>query len=532
MNKQTSFALKSVLSLLVVAAAQLIISFDARAQTTYQKRLAVHHVGAFTPTSLVYSGMYNGNAIVVTSSDVITFNPSTAAVVGKSTFSVAGHYFHVASVYQQGRILYCAATDADSVQEVGCLLKYDLATNAILWQKKFYLPGKVGVFKAITGDNDTGIFVAGTVYDTATGKNDILLIKASTAGNIIWTRKAGIDTLDEVPSSICFNSESEIYVSGTSYLMADGHTVILRYDNLGNLLNAKATSNSGTGSRPSTVFSGMANGKLYTVDKTYIGPSDAGPAIIRVFDSSFNLLSSLAKSGLSPENIFVDDTHLLVSGPAPITSGRPGFRTMRFDTGLNLLGARYFDKIPTSSIVASATCFIDSANQSFHFFKDGGNDTFYVVKADSTEYVGCLDTVFTPGTPVVSSTVAPYPVVSDTFSVMPIGMAISQYDATITTLNVCPFPEMIPPINLEVSISLFPNPCQDAFTITTSWLDFTNAVVTVRLSSADGKIVQTNSGRFDSVGKLKVTTNGLPPGLYFCEVANERGLARAKVVVW
>ncbi len=101
--------------------------------------------------------------------------------------------------------------------------------------------------------------------------------------------------------------------------------------------------------------------------------------------------------------------------------------------------------------------------------------------------------------------------------------------------------EMSPPlppikvgsVSIETEeITLSPNPCHDVFTIQSTSVPFRNAAVTVRLVTVDGKTVQTSAGTFDTGGKLKVSVSGLPAGMYFCEVGNEKGVARGKVVVY
>ncbi len=81
-------------------------------------------------------------------------------------------------------------------------------------------------------------------------------------------------------------------------------------------------------------------------------------------------------------------------------------------------------------------------------------------------------------------------------------------------------------------ITLSPNPCHDAFIISSSDVPFRNADVNVKLVTVDGKVAMTTKGTFDTAGKLRVNVSGMAPGVYFCEVANEKGVARGKVVVY
>jgi hypothetical protein len=81
-------------------------------------------------------------------------------------------------------------------------------------------------------------------------------------------------------------------------------------------------------------------------------------------------------------------------------------------------------------------------------------------------------------------------------------------------------------------VTISPNPAHGSFTVNTTGLSFRNAAVSVRLLTIDGKTVLNSGGTFDNSGKLRVNTDGLAPGFYICEVSNEKGTAKSRVVIY
>jgi photosystem II stability/assembly factor-like uncharacterized protein len=81
-------------------------------------------------------------------------------------------------------------------------------------------------------------------------------------------------------------------------------------------------------------------------------------------------------------------------------------------------------------------------------------------------------------------------------------------------------------------ISVAPNPAHGSFRINTPSPALRDGTVAVSLINAAGKTILRNTGEFDIHGNMKVDIKQLPAGFYICEVSNERGVARNKLVVY
>ena len=126
----------------------------------------------------------------------------------------------------------------------------------------------------------------------------------------------------------------------------------------------------------------LLNNKLVVVNNTIVGPGDQGPFLLRTMDSNLVTLNSQVYSGLKANSIYALNNKLLISGPAPVSNGYIGERSMRVDTNFNVVASRHFNKMTSFSIASSNACFLTTTNQSMHAFKAGGNDSLFIIKAD------------------------------------------------------------------------------------------------------------------------------------------------------
>jgi hypothetical protein len=183
-----------------------------------------------------------------------------------------------------------------------------------------------------------------------------------------------------------------------------------------------------------------------------------------VLDSALNTSSSDIIGGLSVSQMYSNDSNLLLTGSADVYAGHIGFKTVRLDTNLNVTGSRYFNKINTWSSASSASCFINSNGESFHFFYPG-NDTVFVIKADSQEMVYCNDTLFTPGHVSLSYNYVPYALVCDSISVSLTDLYAEVGNFNLTSINLCDHSSGIMDQNGVDHVVIYPNPALNKITI-------------------------------------------------------------------
>jgi photosystem II stability/assembly factor-like uncharacterized protein len=82
------------------------------------------------------------------------------------------------------------------------------------------------------------------------------------------------------------------------------------------------------------------------------------------------------------------------------------------------------------------------------------------------------------------------------------------------------------------TITISPNPNQGIFNIKATGNLLHDKNVTITISSADGKTAWQTTGTFDGLDNIKINTNGLPAGFYICELSNNAGTTRSKVVIY
>ncbi len=493
-------------NIFIVACLLSVVSLSA--QTTYQNQLVLNSVGGFSTSSVVYSGQYGANVVVVTSSDIIVFDPYAGAIVSQNTITSGSAYFTIDAVYRNNNELYCIASKSGATEVVSFLFRYDLATGSTIWQKRLHTSEGKLAMHSIAGDGVDQLYMVGSLYNAVLENNNIVVIKTNSEGTVSWSEQIGHDTLDEVAGSIFYKNDSEIYFSGIARGTNSvyGRSITFRCNNLGAIIASGAIATVGHGPRMEASLLGVLNDRLYTINATTIGPSDPGPVLIRIFDSSLTELSTVSRRGVSPRNVFFNGRNMLLTGQAPVSSGLPGFRTVRFDADLNVVGSRYFDKIPTYSIASSASCFIGDSNASYHFFKSGGFDTIQVIRADSNEYVGCTDTSFNLGSATFAYVNSPYAVV-----IYPISVAASPDSVrvakatTITIRNYCPSSATITEVAGTKTIQVYPNPASSEINISYAGIPAQTVSIQNLLGSTELTTDQTR----------KVDISQLAPGLYF-----------------
>ncbi|HMG15676.1 MAG TPA: T9SS type A sorting domain-containing protein [Saprospiraceae bacterium] len=442
----------------------LFISLICNAQSNFQKK--VISINPLDNTlDAVYSNEFNNNIFVLRNfygleqytgyTGLTMFNMNTGLVNISKSFSKAATDIIVNNAYSENGIVYMSVVINNAIEYTGGIIKYDMTTNSIIWAKKINLQGNSFIIKSIAGDNLNHLYVLGNYYNNTNSNNDLFLTKMDNDGNIIWSRIIGESTWDEIPSSIKYNGIREIYLSSVGFEGPFGKTTTVRVDSSGKILNSIVLATN-SGPRFGMSFSALLNGNLYQVDKTVIGPSDPGPVLIRKMDSIFNIKSSIILNGIDPRNIANNKSSVLLSGQAPLSSGFKGFRTLRLDSGLNVEAARYFNNISTFSIATSASSFLNSSNNSFHFFTASGSDTMFFIKTDTLEISDCQDTSFTPASTIFNYSQVPYNVVSDTINLSLINFTVELFDFPFKSMNACETGTGISVTNKN-DVRIFPN---------------------------------------------------------------------------
>lgn len=163
-------------------------------------------------------------------------------------YAEAGHATNVpvAMVTDSAGIVYVAGyTAGPGVTNGWLILKYSPA-GSLLWHANYGGSTKGDCPAAMKLDNAGNLYVAGTVYNTASS-NDIALVKFDSAGNLVWARQYIRAQGDDKANDMAFDSAGNIFVVGRGYrsttcsfygtpCYADTLYLTLKYDSAGNSL--------------------------------------------------------------------------------------------------------------------------------------------------------------------------------------------------------------------------------------------------------------------------------------------------------
>ncbi len=504
------------------------LTFLANSQSNYQRKLFPTVVTG-TVSNVVYSNEYNTTTLMMENvigqtpysgyATITKFTTTTGNVTSSRSFSIAGYDLAVKHVIKNNQMLYMIASLTNSSSTIGCIIKYNLSTNATVWRRTLAINLTPYTLNAITYDNDKYLYALGC-DDSINPTSNLLVSKLDTLGNLVWIKKIVEPTLAQKPSMILYNGKRELYVTSISNLGVSSRATTLRLDSSANVLNSNAI-NAFSLSGFQEKYSAILKGKLVTIDKTMSLPSgDAGSFLIRVLDTNLVAVKTKTLDGLNIKQIFANTNNLLISGAAPITFSTTGFKTIRLDTLLNYVGGRNFNKINTSTNNSSAVCFINSTNNSYHLFKPDGNDSVFVARADNFEVVGCRDSVYMPLTPNLTYSTMPYTysttAITGTLTTITLPVATITYSSsslcTALTTDLSSFSE-------NNVISIYPNPVKELLNFK---FEMINENFDVKILNSIGQLIkeekisnQNNSGY--------ISTNDLHSGIYLISIYDSNG---------
>ena len=518
----------------IILFAFILFSFIVNSQSNYQRKL-FPTVPTGTVSDVVYTNEYNTTTLLMENvsgptqysgfATITKFTTTTGNVTSSRSFSVLGYDLAVKNVVRNNQMLYLVACLTNSAGVTGCIIKYNLSTNATVWRRTVAINSSPYSLNSIASDNDKYLYALG-----ANNLMDLFVSKIDTNGNLIWIKEIGEQFLLYKPSSILYNGKRELYVSAVGYYNGFGRGITFRLDSSSAILNNNAILSLST-PRFEEKFAAILNGKLVTIDKSMNLPSgDPGPFLIRTLDSTLNVVATKTLDGLNIKQIYSNNTNLLITGAALVNLGFKGFRTIRLDTLLNVFGSRHFNKIATSTNTTSAVCFINSTNNSFHIFKPNGNDTVTVIRADLYEGVGCRDSAFVPTSPTLSYSVMPY-----TFTTTPISGTLTTITlpvATITYSSSSLCTALTTGLNSISNnnefISIYPNPANEILNFK---FEMINENLEIKILNSIGQLIKEEKISIENNAGF-INTNDLNTGIYFISIydTNDKLIAVKKFV--
>lgn len=510
----------------IIFTALIFISVLASAQSNYQRKLFQSPV-AGAVTDVVYSNEYNTTTYVVENlsgsvpftgyATLTKFTTTTGNVTSSRSFSIAGYDLAIKQVIKKNHIIFMVASLTNSAGVTGMIIKYNLSTNATSWRRTVAVNTSPYSLNAITYDNGLYLYVLGA-YNNTNPASDLFVSKVDTNGTLIWIKRLGEGTLQHNPANILYNGKRELYVTSTATFNSISYAVTLRLDSSGAILNSNTLYTSYyTGFRKN--FSSIHKGRLTTIDQTMnFATGDADAFLVRKLDTNLTSIITKTLTGVNIKQVYANNANFLITGLAPTNLGLYGFRTIRLDTSLIVYGSRYFKKVSaTNNNTSSASCYINSTNNSYHFFKPNGKDTVTYARADVFEGVGCRDTTYLPTVPTLTYAVQPYTytVASITATLATITLPVATETYSSSALCTALTTDVNSVSNNNAFFSVFPNPAKDILNIKLEMINGEEKHIRVINSLGQVLIEQRSSNE-----NLEFDINNFQNGIYFISLYN------------
>ena len=166
-------------------------------------------------------------------------NDTSGNIVWTKGYSIPGDHDFGYSIAQSNDFGYLLSGSTESTTNTNILLiKTDSAGN-VVWSKTY---GGLGVDEShkVIITQDDNIIVGGTTESFGAGYKDILLIKIDNLGDTLWTKTYGTSALDQL-YSVAETQDNGFIITGASYNSTVGKTqlVLIKADSIGNLIWSK-----------------------------------------------------------------------------------------------------------------------------------------------------------------------------------------------------------------------------------------------------------------------------------------------------
>jgi hypothetical protein len=168
-------------------------------------------------------------------------------------------------------------------------------------------------FKMAHQTADGGYIIAGTAADTISGDQNIVLIKTTSAGDTLWTRRIGGNSFDEA-KDVTETLDSGYLVVGSS-ISAGSKAIAVRTDQNGNIIWMKSYGTLYGGTASSVI---AISGGRFVIAGHVINSSSYQDAFILEIDSNGNHLWSNVYADAGNDYVYslsqTSDSGLIISG--------------------------------------------------------------------------------------------------------------------------------------------------------------------------------------------------------------------------
>ena len=196
----------------------------------------------------------------------------------------------------------------------------------------------------IKADSTGNLYVTGSSINTATGSNDVVLLKYNISGDLIWTKSYdGPGNLDDIPVKLVLNNLQEPVVTASSYsyffsiLCGSSDYLALQYSTTGNLEIETRYDGSGLGDDESVAVCTDNKGNSYITGFSYDDNSNYDYATIKYNSAGAPLWAVRYDGGNNgidkPVSIGVDlSGNVYVTGTSRGSSGNNDITTVKYNS--------------------------------------------------------------------------------------------------------------------------------------------------------------------------------------------------------
>lgn len=220
------------------------------------------------------------------------------------------------------------------------------------------------------------IYVTGSSINTATGSNDVVILKYNTAGTLTWTKSYdGPGNLDDIPVKLVLNNSQEPVVTASSYsyffsiLCGSSDYLALQYSPAGNLEIETRYDGSGLGDDESVAICTDNKGNSFITGFSYDDNSDYDYATLKYNSAGAPLWAVRYDGGNNgtdkPVSIGTDlSGNVYVTGTSRGSSGNNDITTVKYNSsGTYQWEARYNG--PANGDDQATGFSVDAAGNSF-----------------------------------------------------------------------------------------------------------------------------------------------------------------------
>lgn len=413
------------------------------------------------------------------------------------------------------------------------LVKFS-ATGSVVWSRTIGGPRNEEAYR-VQRTPDGGFLIAGHSNESTSTR--FLLIKTDAAGATSWVRTYGGDAGDRA-FGLCQTSDGGYALTGRTASYGGGTTEIfvVKTDGAGTLTWARAYG--GASTDESYDILPMADGGVLVGGRTFSSGAGFSDVLLVRTDAAGAIVwnRTLGGAGAEDRTSLVSTAgggYLLSATTGSFGTGNDLWLVATDGTG-NPTWSRAFGgtSIESAYALALATDGGIAIAGTSNSFGPGLSANLALLKTDGAGGGTCFDqaTTAVAGTPVLNVTVASPTVRSPTFTNASVSFTVTSIgDSYVVCSMTSGVGEGRPPT--PNWLTLAPNPASDRVTL--HWTGpAIDGPTTVSLFDAAGRLVWTRRSAlgFDAARPERIDLAGVPPGVYFVSVASGSVRATGKLI--